>query len=431
MTDAVLPMSGLTPDAIALLRRLGKIAVERDVGAYVVGGVVRDLLLGGKTGDLDIVVEERAEDFVAAAVSRLGGSSKVYARFGTALYLPGQGAKVDVATARSETYATPGALPDVLRGTISDDLVRRDFTINAMAASIRPEDFGRLIDEHNGQADLRDRVLRVLHEGSFLDDPTRVFRAVRFHARLGFAIAPDTERLLRDAATPDTLDTVSGERLMNELMLMLGETDPSAALLRLVDWRLTEAVRPCWSPDRARVEHLLAGLNRLPACSRLTPLMALLEPVAPVCRADVVDRLRAGRRLRRTVSDLAVYESKTAPVLRARGPLDRSRIHELLRGRAMEVLELALADDPVGTASNRIRLYTNELAGVETALSGGDLIALGFPQGEEVGNALDALRRARLDGVVSTREDEERFARNMLASMTQREAGLDEGRKSC
>ncbi len=419
----ILSMSGLAPEDVRLLRKLGETARAREVGAYVVGGVVRDLLLGGDVGDLDVVVEERAQDFVEAATREIGGTYKLYARFGTALLLPGGGVKVDVATARSETYAAPGALPDVEPGTISEDLVRRDFTLNAMAASILPDDFGRLVDLHHGREDLRDGVLRVLHEGSFTDDPTRVLRAVRFHARFGFSIEPTTEALLHQSAGSGALDTVSGERIMNELVLMLAETDPRPALLKLLTWNLTTAVRPCWTPGHAEVERLLAGLGPRTDGTRMTPLLALLVPVEPACRESVMDRLKAGRHLRDAVRDLGCYESRTAAALATERELSRSEIHGLLRHHSLEVLELATADNPGGRAAERIRLYTDELSKVSTLLTGADLLTIGFTEGLEVGSMLDELRRARLDGLVASRDDEMALARERLGRSGGGEAG--------
>ncbi len=419
----VLPMTDLQPEAVAHLRRLGELAHDRCVGACVVGGVVRDLLLDRPAGDLDIVVEERAEDFAEAAVRKLGGTFKVYARFGTALLLIRGEAKVDVATARSESYAAPGALPNIQAGSISADLVRRDFTVNAMAASILPDDFGRLIDEHGGRIDLDAGVLRVLHAGSFTDDPTRILRAVRFQARFGFSIEPGTETLLHEAARSGALDTVSGERIMNELTLMLAETDPAPALIRLVTWKLTAAVRPCWAPDAARVERLLSGLATLPQRSPLTPLLALLASAAPSCRESVMDRLRASRELRDLVRDLERYEAHAADPIGAEADIKRSSVDALLRDHATEVLELAVAEAPDGRAADRIRLYTNELSRVKTELTGIDLIALGFSEGQGVGQMLNVLRRARLDGLVTCRREEETLALKHLAASGEGEGG--------
>ncbi len=419
----ILSLSDLAREDAALLRKLGEIAHARGVGAYVVGGVVRDILLGSDAGDLDIVVEERAQDFVEAATREIGGTYKLYARFGTALLLPGGGVKVDVATARSETYAAPGALPDVEPGTITEDLVRRDFTLNAMAASILPGDFGHLIDEHHGREDLRGGVLRVLHEGSFTDDPTRVLRAVRFQARFGFSIEPATETLLHEAARSGALDTVSGERIMNELTLMVAETDPRPALLQLLAWNLTAAICPCWTPDVPSVERLLAGLGPRADGQRMTPLLALFALVGPACRESVMDRLRAGRLLREAVTDLERYESHTARALASENDLKRSEVHDLLRGHTLEVLELATAEDPAGRAAERVSLYTGELSDVRTLLSGADLIALGFTEGLEVGRMLDDLRRARLDGLATTRDDEMRMSRDRLSAREGNEGG--------
>ncbi len=425
--DARIDISELAPRDAALLRSLGEVARARGVRAYIVGGVVRDLLLGVPTSDLDVVVEDRAEAFAAAALEALGGSYKTYARFGTALFLPGDGTRVDIATARSETYASPGALPNVDPGTIGEDLVRRDFTINAMAASILAEDEGRLIDEHGGLEDLRDGTLRVLHDRSFLDDPTRLLRAVRFQARFGFAIEPLTDRLLESATASRALDTVTGERIMNEINLIVAENRPEPALLTLVDRGLTAAIEACWRPERGRVASLLDALDGAPEHGRRALILALLEPVRPACRDRVADRLRAGRRLRAAIRDLVLFDDVSAEALASARP-PRSEVHRLLRGHSTDVLALAVARDPGGAVASMVRLYLEELAGVEIALSGADLIELGFQEGEKLGRALDALRRARLDGFAASREDEERLAKRLLDA---EQAVLDEDTKSC
>ena len=291
------------------------------------------------------------------------------------------------------------------------------------AASILPDDFGRLLDLHHGREDLRDGVLRVLHDGSFMDDPTRVLRAVRFQARFGFSIESSTQTLLREAATSRALDTVSGERILNELTLMLAETDPRPALRRLLEWDLTAAVHPCWTPESTEVDRLLTGLGPRTDDTRLTPLLALLAPVEPACRESVMDRLKAGRRLRDAVRDLERYQSHTAGALASEGDLKRSELHVLLRGHAREVLELADADAAAGRASERIHLYRDELSEVQTLLTGADLLTLGFTEGLEVGGMLDELRRARLDGLVTSRDDELALARSRVDQLDGDKAG--------
>ncbi|MCK4409578.1 MAG: CCA tRNA nucleotidyltransferase, partial [Candidatus Eisenbacteria sp.] len=238
------------PD-LNLLRSLGALADERGTTAYVVGGVVRDLFLGVTNYDMDVVVETDAVDFAEAAAAVLGGSVKAHTRFGTViLVLPG-GRKIDLATARSEVYERPGALPTVTPGTMESDLKRRDFTINSMALVLNADGLGTLLDPFGGRRDLTNQILRVLTDVSFEDDPTRILRGVRFCARFGLSMEPVTEALLRRAVGKRLTDTVSGERLLNELKLILSEDDPWPPVFRLIDWGILLSMVEGWEPTKA------------------------------------------------------------------------------------------------------------------------------------------------------------------------------------
>jgi tRNA nucleotidyltransferase (CCA-adding enzyme) len=223
----------MTPELQELLHSAGRLAGEMGYRAYAVGGMVRDLLLERDTFDLDIVVEGEGIRFARGLAGRLRARVKGYERFGTAsVTLPG-GAKVDVATARTEIYDEPAALPRVTPGSIRDDLFRRDFTINAMALSLAPGEFGRLLDEFGGFRDIRDGMIRVLHDRSFIDDPTRIFRAARFEARLGFRIVAADERRIDEALSLSLLERLEEYRIVAELRLILREPDPVTPLRRL------------------------------------------------------------------------------------------------------------------------------------------------------------------------------------------------------
>jgi tRNA nucleotidyltransferase (CCA-adding enzyme) len=234
--------TGIGPELRGILHAAGSLAAEMGFCAYAVGGMVRDLFLERDTFDLDIVVEGEGIRFARGLADRLRARVKGYERFGTAtITLPG-GARVDVATARTESYDAPAALPRVTPGSIRDDLLRRDFTINAMALALAPGEFGKLLDEFGGVRDIREGRIRVLHERSFVDDPTRIFRAVRFEARLGFRIVAADERRIREALALSLLERLEEYRIAAELRLILGEPDPSRPLLRLAQLGVLEAL---------------------------------------------------------------------------------------------------------------------------------------------------------------------------------------------
>jgi tRNA nucleotidyltransferase (CCA-adding enzyme) len=425
--------SGMPGESLALLRAIGGIADARGVGAFVVGGVVRDLLLGIGNCDLDVVVVDDAPSFADHAAGSLGGSVKAHTRFGTAiLVLPG-GRKVDLATARREAYERPGALPTVEAGSIVDDLRRRDFTINAMAVRLNAAGFGTLVDDFGGEADLRAGVLRVLTDRSFDDDPTRILRGVRFAARFAYRFDERTEALLRDAIDRDALSTVSGERVMNEITLILSETDPWPPVERMIDWGVFPAIERGWTLDRAvggsfqAIGRLLAPGSAFPGAREVEPwrlyFAATLRPLPPDTRERVLDRLSAGRKLRDAARHLERFEA-AAPALDGPGEVSPSRVYRALAGLSVEALLVAAATGESPRVRERVLLFLSDLRGATTSLNGNDLVALGVPEGPRVGEVLARLLDARLDGRVASEREE-----RALALELSRE--LDADHKSC
>lgn len=212
-----------------IIKIVGKIADESGVQAYLVGGPVRDKLLGIKNLDLDFVVEADGIRFAEALNKALKGKLTTYKAFGTAT-IELKGKRIDIVTARKETYKRPAAYPAVKSGKIKDDLFRRDFTINAMAIVVNKKGLGRLVDFYNGQKDLKKGLIRVLHDKSFMDDPTRIFRAVRFSVRFGFKIEPHTKRLMKEAVLDGLLGEVNAGRIRKEIELFLKEKNPKKCL---------------------------------------------------------------------------------------------------------------------------------------------------------------------------------------------------------
>jgi tRNA nucleotidyltransferase (CCA-adding enzyme) len=420
-------------EALDMLRALGELADRRGVGAYVVGGLVRDLILEIPNYDLDVVVEEIALDFAGTAAARLHGTVKSHTRFGTVILVPPGGPKVDIATARKEAYERPGALPVVASGTIREDLRRRDFTINSMAVTINCKDFGTLLDFFSGLEDLEAGVLRSLHARSFLDDPTRILRGIRFAARFGFSFEKETERLLRCAVRDDALTTVTGERIRNELELILTERGPWKAVSQLVQYEILEAIDPAWSiPDGTqdvfeRIDPLIDTATT-PGCLDEAVrwhvfLLAMLEPVVPDARRAIVDRLAPSSRMRRLADQLERFERERSGILSSGDDIERSALYRSLGGYAPETLILAMARWPGSRAADRVALYLSELQGTTTELSGHDLAAIGVPEGRSVGRILSGLLEARLDGRVTSRDDELRLARKMMRDLDEADQG--------
>ena len=250
-----------------ILHEAGLLAEAMGFGAYAVGGTVRDLLLGRDNVDLDIVVEGEGIRFAGRLAGRLRARVKGYERFGTATISLTGGIKVDVATARTEIYEAPAALPRVTPGSIREDLARRDFTINAMAASLAPAAFGRLLDEFGGVRDIREGSIRVLHGRSYIDDPTRIFRAVRFETRLGFRIVADDEARIAEALTLGLLETLEEYRIAAELRLILREADCARAVQRLSQLGVLDALEGL-RRDRRSLGRPLAKIGQILAAAR-------------------------------------------------------------------------------------------------------------------------------------------------------------------
>ena len=231
-------------------------------GVYLVGGTVRDILLGEESFDVDIAVEGDAIELAGRIADELGGRCRPHEKFGTAVVLYGDRERIDVVTARTEFYDAPAALPSVEHASIREDLFRRDFTINAMAVSLKGEDFGRLVDPFGGRRDLAEGTIRVLHNLSFIDDPTRIFRAVRYENRYGFRMDASTARLARGCIEMGLVGDLSSSRLRDELVALLEEDDVGHTILRLAELGADRAIHPHLAADEDAVS-LAARLRRV------------------------------------------------------------------------------------------------------------------------------------------------------------------------
>jgi len=412
---------------------------------YVVGGFVRDLLLGHPTLDLDLVVEGDAIALARQLAEQLGGQVRSHGRFGTAkLILPedrpsGQPASLDFVTARTEFYAHPTALPQVERSSIKQDLYRRDFTINTMAICLDRARYGELLDYYGGERDLLEKLVRVLHSLSFVEDPTRMLRAVRFEQRLGFRIEARTEELLRGAL--DLLDRVSGDRLRHELLAILREPAPERAWARLHSLGILQRLSPAlqadgWAATKLQaLRHSCNGWSRRRAAGE-TLVGAAWPGVAAghvPCEmlALAILTMRLDKEALAGLADRLIMPRNEAELLEAARALYHllPQLSQDLSGSALAALlrpfpEGALfavwvaADDAL--ARDQILRYQCQLRLVRPAIDGRRLRALGLKPGPHYRHILDALRDARLDGIVSSPEEEEALLRELVAEMEQR-----------
>jgi tRNA nucleotidyltransferase (CCA-adding enzyme) len=367
---------------------------------YLVGGAVRDLLRGGDAVDLDLAVEGDARSVARTLAERLDGTAREHERFGTATVRAPE-LTFDLATTRTETYDEPGALPRVAEATLAEDLRRRDFTINAMAVALGGDDLGHLYDPHGGLPDLEAGAVRILHPDSFLDDPTRLLRAVRYETRLGFCMDEASERAARAAVAEDALSTVSAARVRDELMDLLAEHEAPTAVARLRDLGLHHSLHPALEPDPELVASASLGAAAIGADRALASLAALVAG-APEALEPWVAGLQLEARERDAVARAAWVAPHIVRELRERERMP-SELRDLLGAEPPEALALALA---LGAPAEPVLRWVTDLSGIRLEIGGADLLEAGVPEGPAVGRALEETLRRKLDGLVDGRWDE-------------------------
>lgn len=416
---------------VKLLRELGRLADEEGIALFLVGGVVRDLLLGRENSDLDLTVEGDGIAFARRVTHRYGGGLVLFERFATARLVFPDGMKVDMASARRERYVNPAALPDVATASIKEDLFRRDFTINAMAVRLNPAHWGELLDPFGGREDLRHKTLRVLHDGSFVDDPTRIFRAIRFSERFGFRIEPTTMRLLVRAANANLVARLSGPRLANELLALMKERRPHAAIRRLSRLRLLRFLHPRLTITK-KTERLLSMLPRaIGAWTRhcqdisldrpLLWFMALLGHASSPAIAATIRRLQLSTAQSKALEWAGDKSSRIAGILSSAATLRPSEIYRLLSGLPAEALALVLAKGfasrsgkEIGRLRRRLWNYLQHDRHVTSTINGETLKQFGLRPGPHFKRILDRLLDERLDGKIAA-DNEEKARARMLA----------------
>lgn len=406
---------------IALLRELGAVGDELGLPVYAVGGFVRDLLLGMENLDIDVTVEGDGIFFAERYAAAHGYRVRSHTAFGTAVVIRDDGSKIDVASTRLEYYESPGVLPTVERSSLRHDLYRRDFTINTLAFCVNSSRFGLMTDYFGGRQDLQKRIVRVLHNLSFVEDPTRVFRAIRFEQRLGFAIAPHTENLLRSAVRMNILTKVGGRRLLNELVLILREKEPLGAIERMASLGLLPSIHPHLKlvPETGRVVHEAAQvltwfrlLYLADDCQQWQVyLLALCDGLGDEEFEDVCHRLAVPGRVMSRVFGQRHHALGMLGALQRRirrGPeIRNSEIYNWFRDLSLEVLLYLAAAASQEEVKRFVSQYLTRLRQVRCSLDGEALKALGMTPGPEFRHIMERLLAARLDGEVNG-DDEER-----------------------
>jgi len=396
--------------------------------AYLVGGFVRDLILGVSNLDMDIVVEGDGLKFAEELCAHVKGKLTKHRRFGTATVILPNKLKVDLATARKETYAHPAALPTVSPGDVKDDLRRRDFTINAMAISISYADFGKFIDFFNGKNDLLCKRIRVLHNLSFIDDPTRILRAIRFEQRYRLKIEPHTYKLVKDALRRNMLEAVDKQRIRDEIILTLKENEPIKYIKRINKLVGLTFFSPKLKLAKAKSLHLEKAKKEIAWFRTVFPkkriidiwliyLMVILEGLDRARLVYLCKRFafRMGEE-KRIISYRTAFDR--ADKLLDRKDVTPSKIYKLLEPLSYEVIILIKAATKKSRVKKGIKDFLMIYNGIRIHVTGEDLKNLGIKPGPLFKKILLKLLYAKIDYQFKTKEEELDFLESSLIKNT-------------
>ena len=402
------------------LKALRRRVLQQPVPIYLVGGPVRDALLGRPFNDLDFSVEGDAQALAQWLAGEIGGKTVFHPRFGTATVIATE-SRTDLVMARRETYAHPGALPQVTPGGIREDLARRDFSINALAIPLTgdpPLDPGqRVLDNWEGLDDLRSGVVRILHDESFIDDPTRVFRAIRYEQRLGFRIEERTLAQLKNAVDHGLVANLSPDRLRHEVQRIFEEEDPGSALARCLELGALQAVHSSLGKlalsNLNALEPLTVKMDETGSERSMVYLSAIVSCLSRQEGEALISRLNMPEAWRRVVRDTIHLQDITDDLNDE--SLSGSQLARLLESLSIEAVSALWLTNGNNTVCQNLHRYFTELRYVEPALDGQDLLRLGVPPGPLVGQILGRLRDDALDGRVTTEAGQRRLVEELMA----------------
>lgn len=423
----------LPHDMIELLKMAGDLGDELSWEVYAVGGFVRDIIMGRANLDLDLVVEGDGIQFAKELANRLNGRVKAHSKFKTAVVIFGDDKRVDVATARLEYYEYPAALPTVELSSIKMDLYRRDFTMNALALRLNPGRFGQLVDFFGADRDIRNKTIRVLHSLSFVEDPTRILRAIRFERRFGFNIGGQTMRLIKNAIGLELFSKLSGTRVMHELQLIMNEDDPLACLQRMQELGILEAIHPMLELNRDRIQVLteLVKVHNWYKLLYLEPkpvpwLLYILGLTMGIKRnqiTKVTKRLNFTAREEREFMQLRDMIGDALMKLMGwrEGKSRLSTLYSILHPMPVEGVLFLMARSRKEHIRRNISQYLARLRYIKIDVSGNDLKDMGIEPGPIYTQILDRLIRAKVDGRADTREEQLKLAERLSRDLPRHE----------
>lgn len=403
---------------LRIIKKVGKVADKNSIDCYVVGGIVRDLILEKKNLDLDIVVLGDAISFAKEVNKDIGEKINIYQEFGTASVILKGGFVIDIATARKERYAKPGALPTVKNGCLKDDLFRRDFTINALAISIRKKTFGQLVDEFDGLKDIEGKTVRILHDKSFIDDPTRILRGIRFEQRFDFKFEPRTLQMLRKVLEKRQERNVKAPRYFVEFKKILSENDPVKGLKRLNDLGGMDFL--VGKNKLSFALTLKVHKNILDIKSRgglgydnwwLIYFMAIINELDTFTFNNILGKFH----FRKDEKVSILFSREIDMILKRLSAkcLPPSQVFDILNRLNRDVIVFARVCANTDLVSSRIDRYLTKDKNIKLKISGEDIKALGVFSGKKIGEILEAVLYWKIDNNINLKKDEVRLAKQL------------------
>jgi len=416
----------LSDRVMQTLHAIGQVANDLTYGAHVVGGFVRDLFLYRSNEDIDIVIEGDGIAFAKAYAKKVGARIHTHHAFGTAVIIFDDGFKIDVATARMEYYRSPAALPDVEMSSIKLDLFRRDFTINTLAIQLNPDKFGQLIDFFSAQKDLKDKAIRVLHNLSFVEDPTRVFRALRFEQRFDFTIGKLTASLIHNAVKMDFFKRLSGRRVFSEIRQILEEENPTPAIIRMQDFDLLKVIHPTIEMNKPLIDLLNAVKSTIswhdllftedPYQRWTVYFMVLIRTCDPATCKEICQRMGLAPRHEQLLCQQRFAAQQCLNKMEQKLPGTHSELFHWLRPYRTELILYMLATTRSKEVKKSISHYYNVLRNTQPITGGKELIDMGLKPGPLFRKILDALLDAKLNGRLPTQQEEMDFIQRWIAA---------------
>ena len=409
---------------MSLLKHIGALSKSMGYKAYLVGGTVRDLLLGVENLDIDIVIEGDAIAFAEKLAHELHGIIISHKRFGTATVTTPEHIKIDFATARKETYAVPAALPTVEFSSLKDDLIRRDFTVNAMAVSLNNHEFGSLIDFFGGTEDLSRKIIKALHDRSFIDDPTRILRAMRFAQRLKFTIEQHTAGLIHKSIEKEIYKKLREPRLRDEIILILKEKEPLGIIKRMDEFKALKIIHPYLKLNKHLHEAITAIDNVCVWYQDNSPrkrsiekwliyLMALFEDVSYDGTLYFCNKFEFKRGERLRMMSYKKSGRKILNMLNSKRKILPSKIYHLLEPLSHEVTLLLMAISHSDIGKGRIMEFFHKYNGMRPSARGDDIKALGIKAGPHFAKIVERILYRKLDGILKSKEEELEYAKKL------------------